>query len=198
MERESRIDLLLFKINVLENGNTNYKKSSSDIHPSAENTDNQIKNHKKQGKDLKVKENQENGNENPNKFEKSKITTASAPGKNVIIGICATNASGITAANQEMTFLHICNLNLTVSGEMLKEHIESSLGTTEAKIIIEKLKTSGLYNSFKVGVSNACVEKVMSPEFWPEGVKVRPFQSQFRNKFRQQKSNKTRNYHQQK
>lgn len=47
---------------------------------------------------------------------------------------------------------------------------------------IEKLKTRGLYSSFKVTVADDSCEDVWKSDFWPENIRVRKFVHNFRSR----------------
>lgn len=76
-------------------------------------------------------------------------------------------------------------LHPTTESSMLLEYVKSKLDLTEDSndIRITKLVPAGKdiklldFISFKLSVPASLAEKLMSPDMWPTGVRVRPFEN---------------------
>lgn len=80
------------------------------------------------------------------------------------------------AANNSKMWLYIGKAAQSVSCDNIKDYLTKKLkNPTNGEFIVEKLKTVGSTNSFKVGLSMGYYDEVNSCEFWPKGITFRRF-----------------------
>ncbi|KAK5639551.1 hypothetical protein RI129_012043 [Pyrocoelia pectoralis] len=90
-----------------------------------------------------------------------------------VIGTGAKNAISTLKAAPKKTYLHISRLDPDTKESDILEYLAS----TTKEITCEKMNSMApqIYSSFKIGVDQKFVEKLLTPESWPNGVTVKLF-----------------------
>lgn len=73
-------------------------------------------------------------------------------------------------SSANLTFLHVSNLKSNTDEKMLKDFMKMD-GVT-----VNKLNSNDFSSSFKIGAPKESLETLLDAEFWPVGVKIRRFQ----------------------
>lgn len=189
-ERVERIELLCYKIRILENSgvssnNGAYSLSTNSLGNGSIGAASAIKNVSNQ---IAEKRNHSYHPGPPAPSDggaKELVTTQhgatkSDKRKRYVLGTCKEDSCILKPASTDgqFTALHIFNLDVTTTEGMVVEHVTTLLDARScaSSIKAEKLRTNGLYSSFKLTVPRTLAESLLSPELWPENVKVRFFQ----------------------
>ncbi|VEN54959.1 unnamed protein product [Callosobruchus maculatus] len=77
--------------------------------------------------------------------------------------------SDVLSAAQESSVLHLSNLQTGTSVEKVENHIKTKLQNSTV-VKVEKLRTYGLQDSFKITIPKEDFDEIMTEEFWPIGM----------------------------
>lgn len=100
------------------------------------------------------------------------------------------NGSDITglSASKPLKWFFITRISKSVSSDCFNNHVKDTLGIEDAlcvKLTQNKFEESASnYLSYKVGVPECDIKKIMSPESWPPGLLVKEFTKNSRNKLK--------------
>lgn len=112
-----------------------------------------------------------NRKDNHPQLAASQVTRSST-----IVGSNKTVNSNLLAAIPQdisITYLYVYNLKSDTTENILKEYLVNKGNCSLVNVM--KLKADDFGSSFKVGIPKAEVNYIMDGGFWPEGVKVRLF-----------------------
>lgn len=108
---------------------------------------------------------------------KRKRSRFSLPG--VLRGTAAPGSTLLHAAERRR-YLHLYYVREGTTDEQVRQHLTSICGSGECTV--EKLKSRGLYSSFKLGVPLKHADNIMSSDNWAEDICVKPWRQNFRAK----------------
>lgn len=190
IEMRERIDLMVFKINVLENDikgkNVNkgpHTFSASVLQPTAQGR--APPSQREKNPSTPATKHSVNNVATTSQIADGKTTTGSTIKDSFqkIIGTGPTQGGIIasTSNGNNFEFLYVNNLVKNTSEEMLKQFFKNSKQMDN--IFVKKLKENDFSCSFKVGVPKENLNLVLESGFWSAGVRVQKFQNRVRKFF---------------
>lgn len=86
------------------------------------------------------------------------------------------NEFGLAAAEQ-LTFVHVSGAHPNLSVENMRNYVQNKVPVSaKENVHVSSLHTSGPYTSVKIGVPEEISNNLLTSEFWPNKMRVRPFQ----------------------
>lgn len=91
--------------------------------------------------------------------------------------ITGTNISTDLTGVEKMKFLHVNNISPGTSSDLMSSYIIQKHNLIKSDVSVKPLTSNDFYCSFKIGIRESHVMKLLKPDSWPCYVTVREFTS---------------------
>lgn len=108
---------------------------------------------------------------------------AAEPGSgDCVIGSADYKPDSSISAAAPMSAFHLSNVNITVTEDNVKTHITKLAPFVRAQeVVVNKLRSNGRSNTFKIIVPDNCLDAILKPENWPKDIHLKEWRYTGRN-----------------